>query len=210
MRGGTDVPPYAGGAVADRDAFSDRRRGLEEEYFHRREKELIEKMQQRSAQESRRQQLADRVGVADQEVLKDLEALGYGPETVGLLHLVPLVQMAWAEGGVSARERELVTEAARARGVKDGSDAARQLAAWLTDRPSEEFFDRTLRVIGAILEGRPVDERAASRQDLLGYVTAIASASGGLMGFGKVSDEERHLLERINQELERRSGGKSA
>lgn len=196
--------------MTDRDAFDDRRRGLEEEYFRKREKELIEKMQQRSAQESRRQQLADRVGVADQDVLNDLEALGYGPDTVALLHLVPLVQMAWAEGGVSSLERELISKAARARGVKEGAAADRQLAAWLADRPSGEFFDKTLRVIRAILEGRPADERAESRQDLLAYTTAIASASGGLMGFGKVSDEERQLLARISQELEQRSGGKSA
>jgi hypothetical protein len=196
--------------VADRDALGDRRRGLEEEYFHRREKELIEKMQQRAAQESRRQQMAERTGVADQDVLADLEALGYGPDTVGLLHLVPLVQMAWAEGGVSARERQLVTEAARARGVTAGSDADRQLATWLADRPSAEFFDRTLRVIGAILAGRPEAERTTTKQDLLAYTTAIASASGGLMGFGKMSGEERELLKQISQELEGRSGGKPA
>ena len=196
--------------MTDRDAFSDRRRGLEEEYFRNREKALTEKMRQRSAQESRRQQLADRVGVADQEILKDLEALGYGPDTVTLLHLVPLVQMAWVEGGVSTRERELVTQAARARGVVEGSSADGELAKWLADRPSDEFFDRTLRIIGAILEGRPADERASGRQDLVAHTAAIASASGGLMGFGKVSDEERELLAKINQELERRSGRTSA
>lgn len=196
--------------MSGRDALGDRGRGLEEEYFHRREKELIEKMQQRSAEESRRQQLAARVGVADEDVLKDLEALGYEPDTVALIHLVPFVQMAWAEGGVSSRERELVTEAARAHGVAEGSGADRQLAAWLKDRPSDEFFDRTLRLIGVILEGRPADERAANREDLLAYTAAIASASGGIMGIGKVSDEERQLLARIKQELEARTGGESA
>ena len=33
--------------------------------------------------------MAERTGVADEEILRDLEALGYTPETVVLLHLVP-------------------------------------------------------------------------------------------------------------------------
>jgi hypothetical protein len=34
----------------------------------------------------------------------------------------------WADGGISDRERELVIEAARARGIEAGSTADRQLA----------------------------------------------------------------------------------
>jgi hypothetical protein len=91
--------------------------------------------------------------VADEEILQDLQDLGYTPETVMLLHLVPLVQMAWAEGGVSDSERALIVEAARARGVEAGSPADRQLAEWLTSRPSERLFERTLRAI-RFLEAR--------------------------------------------------------
>jgi hypothetical protein len=48
------------------------------------------------------------------------DVLGYVPETVMPLHLVPLVQMAWADGGVSDLERALIVEAARARGNRPG------------------------------------------------------------------------------------------
>jgi hypothetical protein len=123
-----------------------------------------------------------------------------------LLHLVPLVQMAWAEGGVSDRERALIVEAARARGVDPGSPADRQLADWLTSRPSERFFEQTLRAIRAFLEARPAEEREANRRELLSYSTAIASASGGVLGFGAVSAEERALLARLSSELERAHG----
>jgi hypothetical protein len=187
--------------MADKEFLGDRRRSQEEEYFQRREQELIAKLQQRSQEQATRRSLAERSGVADEEVLGDLEALGYTPDTVMLLHLAPLLQVAWAEGGVSERERELILEAARARGVEPGSSADAQLESWLTSRPSAEFFDRTLRVIRAILQGQPPEEREASERDVLSYSTTIASASGGILGFGKVSAEEVKILQRIGEEL---------
>ena len=39
--------------------------------------------------EAARRNLAERSGVADDEVLRDLEALGYSSDTVMLLHLAP-------------------------------------------------------------------------------------------------------------------------
>ena len=188
--------------MSDRDAFADRGRGLEEEYFRKREQELVDKLRQRAAADATRQQLSEQVGVADEEILADLQALGYTPETVSLLHLVPLVQMAWAEGGVSDRERELIVEAARARGIEAGTPADALLTQWLTTQPSEQVFERNLRVIRAILQSRPEAERDASRSDLLSTATAIAEASGGVLGFRAVSPEERALLARISQELE--------
>jgi hypothetical protein len=189
--------------VTERDAFAARGRALEEEYFRRREQDLMEKLRRRAAAEAERQRLGEQAGVADEEILQDLQELGYTPETVMLLHLVPLVQMAWAEGGVSDSERALIVEAARARGIEAGSPADRQLAEWLTSRPSERLFERTLRAIRAFLQPRPAAEREAIRRELLSDCAAIASASGGVLGFGAVSAEERALLSRLSHELER-------
>jgi hypothetical protein len=189
--------------MTDKEFFGDRRRSKEEEYFRKQEQELIEKLRQRGREEAARRRMAERTGVADEEVLRDLEALGYTPETVMLLHLVPLLQMAWAEGSVSDRERHLIIEAARARGIDKDSPADHQLASWLASRPSDELFEKTLRAIGAILQARPPEEREANQRDLLSRLTAIASASGGILGFGKVSPEEQQVLARISQEIER-------
>jgi len=192
--------------VADNELFGDRRRSREEEYFRRQEKELIEKLQQRGREEATRRRMAERTGVADEEMLRDLQALGYTPETVMLLHLVPLLQMAWAEGSVSDRERDLIVEAARARGIDKDSPADQQLSAWLASRPSDELFEKTLRAIGAILQARPSEEREANQLDLLSRLTAIASASGGILGFGKVSPQEQQVLARVSEEMERARG----
>ncbi len=189
--------------MTDRDAFADRGRSLEEEYFHRKEREVIDKMRVRAAAEEQRRHLGEKAGVADEEVLKDLQDLGYTPETVTLLHLVPLIQTAWAEGGVSEKERGLIVKAARSRGITEGSPSDQQLNMWLSQRPSDELFEKTLRAIRTILQAQPAEARDASEKDLLSLATAIAAASGGIVGFRAVSDEERQILAHISDELKR-------
>ncbi len=186
--------------MANDELFGDRRRAKEDEYFYRQEQELMEKLRQRSQEEEGRRRLAERSGVADEEILRDLQALGYTAETVQLLHLVPLIQMAWAEGSVSDRERGLILEAARSRGVEPDSAADRQLALWLDSRPSEELFEKTLRAVSALLQAQPTE---TGREDLAAQLAAIASASGGILGFGKISPQEQEVLARITQEMER-------
>jgi hypothetical protein len=176
---------------------------LEEEYFHRKERELIEKMRVRAAAEEQRRRLGEETGVGDEDVLRDLQDLGYTPETVMLLHLVPLIQTAWAEGGVTQKERDLIVKAARSRGITAGSPADQQLDLWLAQRPSNELFEKTLRAIRTILQAQPDDARAASEKDLLALASAIATASGGIVGFRAVSDEERQILAHISEELKK-------
>jgi len=189
--------------VTDKDAFAERAHSLEEEYFHRKERELIEKMRVRAASDEQRRRLGQHTGVADEEVLRDLQELGYTPETVMLLHLVPLIQTAWAEGGVSQKERELIVKAARSRGIQAGSPADQQLDIWLAKRPAEDLFEKTLRSIRTILEAQSPEARTASEKDLLSLATAIASASGGIVGFHAVSEEERQILTHISDELKK-------
>src|SRR5688572_16934416 len=190
-------------SVTDKDAFADRGRSLEEEYFHRKEREVIDKMRVRAAAEDQRRRLGEKAGVADEDVLRDLQELGYTPETVMLLHLVPLIQTAWAEGGVSDKERALIVKAARSRGITEGTPCDQQLNMWLSQRPSDEMFEKSLRAIRTILQAQPADAREASENDLLSLATAIAAASGGIVGFHAVSAEERQILTHITDELKK-------
>jgi hypothetical protein len=183
--------------------LGDRRRNQEEEYFQRQEQQLVARLQQQNREAADRERMAERLGVSDPEVLRDLQTLGFTSDTVGLLHLIPLLEVAWAEQGVSESERGLILAAARAHGIDEGSPADHQLATWVTTRPSPAFFATCLRAIGELLRSRPSDEQDASRRNLLSESLAIASASGGILGLGKVSNEERQVLARLTAELER-------
>jgi len=172
-------------------------------YFLQRDRELIEKLRKDAQRQAERERLAEAAGVAaDHDVLKDLESLGYTSETVELLHLVPLVGVAWADGNVDADERALVLEAAAAHGVKEGSPARTTLESWLSERPSAEFLGRTLELIKVLIGVRPEEEQRASRSSLLALCSEVAAVSGGILGIGKVSGAERKVLEKVATALE--------
>jgi hypothetical protein len=182
--------------------LSNRKRAQEEDYFQRKDRELIEKARMQAQAQQQLRQLAERVGVTDPEVSRELAELGFTPETVRLVPLVPVLEMAWAEGGVTPEERKMVVEVARGRGVEEGSEADRQLSEWLDRRPDESVFRRTGRLIGALLaSGGRFDITA---DDIIKYSEAIADASGGLFGIRRVSSEERATLGRIAAEIKSR------
>src|SRR5262245_47050011 len=188
--------------MAEKDKFAEREHWLEEEYFGRNNQELIKKLRERRAHEADRQKMAEMMGVDDQEVLEALQDLGYTSETIPLLHIVPLVEVAWAEGGVADRERGMIFRIAEARGVQPGSVAHEMLAHWLENRPSERFFDNSLRAIRVIFDLRPEEQRLAGRRDLITYCSEIASAvSSGIFRPGGINDEERALIARIATEI---------
>ena len=188
--------------MAEKDKFAQREHWLEEEYFGRKNQELIEKLRERREREADRQKMAEMMGVNDQDVLEALQDLGYTSETIPLLPIVPLVEVAWAEGGVADREREMIFKIAEARGVPPDGVAHEMLSHWLENRPSERFFDNSLRAIRVIFDLLPEEQRLASRKDLITYCSQIASAvSSGIFGPGGVTDEERALIARIAAEI---------
>jgi hypothetical protein len=188
--------------MAEKDKFAQREHWLEEEYFGRKNQELIEKLRERRAREADRQKMAEMMGIDDQDVLEALQDLGYTSETIPLLHIVPLVEVAWVEGGVADREREMIFKIAEARGVPPDGVAHEMLSHWLENRPSERFFDNSLRAIRVIFDLLPEDRRLAGRRDLITYCSQIASAvSSGIFGPGGINDEERALIAHIATEI---------
>jgi hypothetical protein len=189
--------------MTDKDSLTERGRALEDDYFRKRDQELIERMRRAAAAEQGRTELGQRVGLTDPALLRQLEALGFTPDTVVLLPLVPAVQMAWAEGGVSAAERALLVQLARRRGVEAGSAADRTLAQWLTAPPGAEVFAHATRLIRAMLVAPGAHDLTAA--ELVEYSESIAKASGGLLGRNRISAEERRLLTALADELSARS-----
>ena len=187
--------------MPDDNPLAERGRSLEEEYFRAKDRELIEKMRRAAAAEEARQQLHARTGLQDPELVKELEALGFTPDTVDLLPFVPLIQVAWAEGGVSDAERKLVTRLARSRGIAEGSAADRKLTDWLENRPSADVFTRAMRLVRALLASPAPPQAAMTADDLVKYSESIAEASGGIFGLNRISAEERALLAALAQEL---------
>ena len=191
--------------MTDRDSLHERGRALEEEYFRKKDRELIERMQRAAREDQVRRDLTAKTGLEDPALLKELQDLGFTPDTVALLPLVPVVQVAWAEGGVTGAERVAVIKLARARGIQEGSAADAQLETWLASRPDEKVFRSATRLIRATLDAGGHDQTGLSADDLVKYCETIATASGGIFGIiNRVSPEERELLADIAEQLKGR------
>jgi hypothetical protein len=190
--------------MADNDSLRERGRALEEDYFRKKDRELVERMRQSAAAEQARQDLGAASALRDPAILAELQELGFSAGTIPLLPLVPALQMAWAEGGVTAEERDLLVRFARTRGIAEGSPADQQLTEWMRNRPDEAVFARAGRLIQALLEAGAPTAAGLTSGDLVQYAEKIAAASGGIFGFGKVSAEEKSLLTKIAADLEGR------
>jgi hypothetical protein len=192
--------------MSDHDAFAERGRALEEEYFRKKDRELVEKMRRAAAADQVRGDLSKHSGVADPAMLAELQELGFTGDTVVLLPLVPVLELAWAEGGITAAERQMLVSLARNRGVGEGSAADRQLDAWMATRPAQEVFTKAARLISALLSSGSGVTQGLTADQLVQYCEQIASASGGLLGLPirAVSLEERNLLTRIAGDLKGR------
>jgi hypothetical protein len=190
--------------MVEHDAFHNRERGLEEEYFRKKNRELMEKMRREKADEQAWQALQASTGVTDPEVIRELQALGFTPDTVKLLPLVPVIRVAWAEGGITAVERRAIVKLARARGIDEGSAADQQLTDWLAKCPPEDVFTRAIRLIAAILDSPAQTQVGVTADDIIKECETIASASGGIFGIRSISIDERELLASIQSALKQR------
>ena len=79
-----------------------------------------------------------------------------------------------------------------------------RLQHWLAERPSEEVFSRATRLIRAMLDHPEGQVKPLSAEDLVHRCEEIAAASGGILGFHKISGPERATLARIQHALKDR------
>jgi hypothetical protein len=187
------------------DGLADRGRSLEEDFFRKKDRELVEKMRAATAAQQARDAIGQKTGLSDPALLQELHDLGFTPETVALVPLIPVLEMAWAEGGITPPERQLIVALARSRGVEEGGAADAKLQAWMANRPGPDVFERAGRLIAAMLASSSEQTAGGlTGSDLVAYCEKIASASGGILGMGKISGEERALLARIADDLKGR------
>jgi hypothetical protein len=173
----------------------DRGKSLEDEFFRREDRRLMERLKELKAAEATREALAKAVGITNSAVLQELMGLGISAETVAALFTVPLVEVAWADGTLDAKERRAVADRA---GVARDSTAGALLEAWLDRRPDPKLLSAWTHLVEAMCERLGADGIERLKTGLLERAAAVAAASGGVLGVGsKVSRSEAAMLARL-------------
>jgi hypothetical protein len=159
--------------------LGDRKKALEESFFAKENAKLLERLKaQRETQEARAA-LAEVSGIRSDEILEKLCALGIGAETWTAISIAPLVEVAWADGKIDAKERSAVLSAAKANGIASGSPGFELLEGWLAQRPDA----RLLEAWGAFIVGlcAQLEPRSAAPSSRSSAARAVAEAKGGFL-----------------------------
>ena len=179
---------------------------LEDAFFLREDKKLIEKYKQLKRMEETKQKLAEMSGVKDEAVLKRMIELNIRPETLISLLMVPLVEVAWADGEVDEREKHAILSAAEKKGIVKGGVEHDVLERWLAHKPDAKLLETWIHYTRALCEQLKPAGREALKNDLLGRARAVAEATGGFLGLGnKISGEEEAMLRQLETALEAKS-----
>jgi hypothetical protein len=173
-------------------------KNLEDAFFLKEDEKLIQKLREMKKMEDSKSALAAASGINNEVVLKKLMELGIHAETVAALAVVPLVEVAWADGSVKQPEKEAVLKAVDQSG--EVSEIVHELLeSWLTRRPDASLLEAWSHYVEGLCEELTESEKEAFKQDLLGRARTVAEAYGGFLGFGKTSRAEEKILVRLEQ-----------
>jgi hypothetical protein len=175
-----------------------RRRTLEDAFFHKRDAILIEQYHAMEKMKKTKSALRKVSGITRDDVLDKLVSLDVRPETLASLAMVPLVEIAWADGSIQVEEREAILKAAAKNGfTRDSIDFA-LIESWLARRPPESLLEAWTHYIQGLCTNLNKGQIAGLRTDLVGHARDIAKASGGFLGLGsKISKSEQAMIDRL-------------
>ena len=120
--------------------------------------------------------------MTDQELIAALSELGIAPESWRAVALLPVVQVAWADGEVQPREQKQILELATGYGLLDGPAAA-VVRGWLATRPDERTLALGRRILVALVHrhrGPGADLGPEALADVARHCEEVARAAGGL------------------------------
>ena len=190
--------------VFDPSALENYGRKLEDRFFLEQDRILVEKLRELKKMEESRQALSEVSGITNQKVLQKLLALGIQAEIVASLTVVPLVEVAWADGRIDERERRAVMEASAANGLAKGSPDYALLERWLVHRPGPELLEAWTHYIEGLCELMAPEEREALKAELIDRARRVADAAGGFLGLtSRISEAERRMLDTLGRAFHR-------
>jgi hypothetical protein len=174
--------------------LGDRRKALEDEFFRKENERLAAQLRLKRMTEEAKAEMSRMSGIHDQSVLDRLVEMGIGGETLAAMTLVPLVEVAWADGKMDAKERDAILKGAEEQGIEPATPAHEMLEDWLDNRPPPRLLAAWREYVGALCDEMLPEQRKALKHDVLARARAVAEAAGGFLGLGsRVSREEEQV-----------------
>ncbi len=172
-------------------------RNLEEAFFLQRDAELIAQHKKLEEMKKTRESLSEISGIRNVKVIDKLMELKVSPSILASLVVLPLVEVAWADGELHENERKAVLAEAAKDGLSKGSIDYSLLEAWLKHRPPAALLDSWAHYIEGLHEVMTRQELDSLKAELLDRARKVANAEGGFLGLSKISPEEKTVLKKM-------------
>lgn len=180
--------------------LTQRARALENQFFYQNNRELVVQQQVLARMERSRDALAEVSGITNPAVLDKLIELEVAPEMLATLAVLPLVQVAWADGRVQDKEREAILAAAGSCGIAAGSVDHALLEQWLRCRPPAKLFEVWTHYVSGLCENLSEPQRATLADNILSRARAVAQATGKFLGLTSgISAAEEAVIARMQK-----------
>jgi len=136
-------------------------------------------------------------GSANDEIIKTLASEGVRPQTMFVVSIVPLIEVAWADDEVQDAEREALLTGSAEHGFHPEQIKYQAVEAWLKTRPTPELFSTWVDYISALDEHLFARERKQLMALLVDRTQAIAKAAGGFLGLRSICERETRVIEKL-------------
>jgi hypothetical protein len=171
---------------------------LDDLFFLKEDQKLIDQLKALKKFKETKEALSEISGIKNEHILQKLVELQVRPETLTSLSLIPLVEVAWADGNVDIKEKGLVLSCAIKMGFHKGGPDYEILSQWMTHRPSVELLDAWIHYIQGLCEKLTSEEKSELKKELIENTRSVAMASGGFLGLGnRISNAESVVLDKL-------------
>ncbi|CAN5333248.1 hypothetical protein BH11MYX1_BH11MYX1_30360 [soil metagenome] len=177
--------------------LEERGRALENQFYEKENKDKLAAMKAKLDTQSSKEDLRKVSGMTDDAVLEKLVHLGMRANTIAALSLVPLIEVAWADGEIQDNERTAILQGAHGKGLESGTPGYDLLQTWLARRPSGDLLEAWEAYIKSLTAQLNDEQNRLLKNQIVGFAKMVAGAAGGFLGIGRVSGSEEKVLERI-------------
>ena len=172
-------------------------KALEDSFYAEENAKLLRELREATAREDKKKEFREYLNIENQEIINALVDLEVEPETLIAFSLVPLVEVAWADGEIQPKERDAIIKAAIERGVEEGSPTCTLLRNWLQTKPDVKLLEVWKGYIEELKGSLGERSRGHLKSGTMGRARAIAEAAGGFLGVASISAAEKKMLEEL-------------
>ena len=172
-------------------------KALEDSFFAKENERILQELRAAKKREEKKKEFRKHLSIDNDEILGALVDLEVEPETLIAFSLVPLVEVAWADGEIQPKERDAILKEAVEQGVEDGCPTSDLLKNWLDTKPDPKLLEVWEGYIAELMTSLGERGKAHLKTGTLGRARAVAEAAGGFLGVASISAAEREMLDKL-------------